>query len=64
MTTRIAVIGAGLMGADHAGIVAQDMPGATLQLVCDMDADRARAVADAHGAVDIATDPECGHFAR
>lgn len=58
VTTRIAVIGAGLMGADHAGIVAQDMPGATLQLVCDMDAHRARAVADANGAVDIATDPE------
>lgn len=58
MTTRIAVIGAGLMGADHAGIVAQDMPGATLQLVCDMDAARARSVADAHGAVDVATDPD------
>lgn len=58
MTTRIAVIGAGLMGADHAGIVAQDMPGAALQLVCDMDAPRARAVADTHGAVDVATDPE------
>lgn len=55
---RIAVIGAGLMGADHAGIVAQDMPGATLQLVCDMDVGRARAVADAHGAVDVATDPD------
>lgn len=58
MTTRIAVIGAGLMGADHAGIVAQDMPGATLQVVCDMDAARARTVADAHGAKDVATDPQ------
>jgi len=46
------------MGADHAGIVALDMPGATLQLVCDMDVARARAVADYYGAVDIATDPE------
>lgn len=58
MTTRIAVIGAGLMGADHAGIVAQDLPGATLQVVCDMDEARARAVADANGAEDVATDPE------
>jgi myo-inositol 2-dehydrogenase / D-chiro-inositol 1-dehydrogenase len=58
MTTRIAVIGAGLMGADHARIVAGDMPGAVLQVVCDMDGIRARAVADACGATDIATDPE------
>lgn len=58
MTIRIAVIGAGLMGADHAGIVAQDMPGATLQLVCDMDAGRAKSVADEYGAVDTASDPE------
>ena len=39
-------------------IVAQDMPGATLQVVCDMDETRARAIADAHGAGDVATDPE------
>ncbi len=58
MTVRIAVIGAGLMGADHARIVAEDMPGATLQVVCDMDAARARRVADAHGAADAGTDPE------
>ncbi|MEK1892135.1 MAG: myo-inositol 2-dehydrogenase, partial [Rhizobium sp.] len=38
MTIRIAVIGAGLMGADHARIVAEDLPGASLQVVCDMDA--------------------------
>lgn len=58
MTTRIAVIGAGLMGADHAQIVAEDMPGAVLQVVCDMDEKRAKAVADAHGSADIANDPE------
>ncbi len=46
------------MGADHARIVAEDMPGATLQVVCDMDADRAKSVADAHGAADVASDPE------
>jgi myo-inositol 2-dehydrogenase / D-chiro-inositol 1-dehydrogenase len=46
MTIRIAVIGAGLMGADHAKIVAEDMPGVRLQVVCDMDAGRARRVAD------------------
>lgn len=58
MSTRIAVIGAGLMGADHAKIVAQDMPGATLQVVCDMDDNRARGVADQYGAQDVASDPE------
>ena len=57
MTIRIAVIGAGLMGADHARIVAQDLPGAKLQLVCDLDAARARRVADAHGAADASSDP-------
>ncbi len=58
MTIRIAVIGAGIMGADHARIVAEDMPGASLQVVCDMDAARARRVADTHGAADTSTDPE------
>ncbi|MER8422842.1 Gfo/Idh/MocA family oxidoreductase [Mesorhizobium sp. M1403] len=55
---RVAVIGAGLMGADHAKIVVEEMPGATLQVVCDMDKVRARKVADAHGAADVASNPE------
>jgi myo-inositol 2-dehydrogenase/D-chiro-inositol 1-dehydrogenase len=55
---RVAVIGAGLMGADHAKIVAEEMPGAVLQVVCDMDEARARKVADAHGASDVASDPQ------
>jgi myo-inositol 2-dehydrogenase/D-chiro-inositol 1-dehydrogenase len=46
------------MGADHARIVAEELPGARLQVVCDMDSERARKVADAHGAQDVATDPE------
>lgn len=57
MTVRIAVIGAGLMGADHAKIVAEDLPGAALQVVCDMDGARAARVAQAWGA-EAATDPE------
>jgi myo-inositol 2-dehydrogenase / D-chiro-inositol 1-dehydrogenase len=51
------------MGADHAKIVAEDLPGATLQVVCDMDVARAKSVAEAHGAVDMAADPE-GVIAR
>lgn len=57
MTIRVAVIGAGIMGADHARIVAGDLPGAVLQVVCDASSERARAVADECGAVDTATDP-------
>ncbi|CUH82580.1 Gfo/Idh/MocA family protein [Tropicibacter naphthalenivorans] len=62
MTIRIAVIGAGIMGADHARIVAEDLPGAKLSVVCDMDAARAQAIADQYGA-EAATDPE-GVIAR
>ena len=58
MTVRIAVIGAGLMGADHARIVAEDLPGAQLQVICDMDTVRAKCLADTLGAQDVASDPE------
>ncbi len=57
MSIRIAVIGAGIMGADHARIVADDLPGATLQVVCDASETRAREVADATSAAHISTDP-------
>ncbi|MCF3935232.1 Gfo/Idh/MocA family oxidoreductase [Acuticoccus sp. M5D2P5] len=56
MSTRIAVIGAGVMGADHARILASEVAGAVLQVVCDQDAERAEAVAEATGAVHAATD--------
>ena len=56
MTIRIAVIGAGVMGRDHARIFAEDLPGTTLQVVCDASAPRARAVAEAFGALDVTTD--------
>lgn len=57
MTIRIALIGAGIMGADHARIIAGDLPGATLQVVCDASANRARAIADETGAVHVTDDP-------
>lgn len=63
MSIRIAVIGAGLMGADHAQIVATQLANASLQVVCDMDAGRAKSVADQYGAADISNDPE-GVIAR
>jgi len=57
MTIRIAVIGTGIMGTDHARIVANDLPNAQLQVVCDASAQRARTVADECGAQDVSTDP-------
>ena len=58
MTIRIAVIGAGIMGSDHARIFAEDLPGAAIQVVCDASAPRARALADAVGAADVMSDAE------
>lgn len=58
MAINIAVIGAGTMGEDHAKIVAESLTGCSLQVVCDVDRDRARSVADQYGAHDIELDPE------
>lgn len=57
MAVRVAVIGAGIMGADHARIIASQIPGAVLQVVCDADPARGRAIADETGAAGAATDP-------
>lgn len=57
MSVRVALIGAGIMGADHARILAEDIPGAELTVVCDASDARARAVAEACGAADVMTDP-------
>ncbi len=57
MSIRIAVLGVGIMGLDHAKIIAQDLPGTVLQVVCDLSKERVRAVADECGAVDIDTNP-------
>jgi myo-inositol 2-dehydrogenase/D-chiro-inositol 1-dehydrogenase len=45
------------MGADHARIIANEIPGVELRWICDADAARARRVADATGARQVATDP-------
>ena len=57
MAVRVAVVGAGVMGADHARIVAHELPGAVLQVVCDTNEAAARKAADSHGALDVSTDP-------
>jgi myo-inositol 2-dehydrogenase / D-chiro-inositol 1-dehydrogenase len=57
VTVRVGLIGAGIMGADHARILSQQMPGVTLQYVCDEDAERAKSVADSSGALHVTADP-------
>jgi myo-inositol 2-dehydrogenase / D-chiro-inositol 1-dehydrogenase len=57
MTIRVGLIGAGIMGADHARILSSQIPGAELQYVCDADPARARKVAAETGAVNTASDP-------
>jgi myo-inositol 2-dehydrogenase/D-chiro-inositol 1-dehydrogenase len=57
VTIRVAVIGAGIMGADHARIIASELPGAELRWICDADEARARSVADATGARHVSKDP-------
>lgn len=57
MSVRLAVIGAGIMGADHARIFAEEVPGVSLQAICDADVNRARKIADATGAASAVSDP-------
>jgi myo-inositol 2-dehydrogenase/D-chiro-inositol 1-dehydrogenase len=57
VTIRVGLIGAGIMGADHARIFAEEVPGSALQFICDADAARARGVAEATGAQHISSDP-------
>lgn len=49
MTTRIGIIGAGVMGADHARILATAFAGVELTAIADTDAERMRKVAEANG---------------
>lgn len=46
------------MGADHARIFANEIPGAALAVICDASLERAKSVADGTGAEDVSTDPE------
>jgi myo-inositol 2-dehydrogenase / D-chiro-inositol 1-dehydrogenase len=57
MTIRIGLIGAGIMGADHAKILSQQIPGVSLQFICDADLGRAKSVADASSALHVTSDP-------
>jgi myo-inositol 2-dehydrogenase/D-chiro-inositol 1-dehydrogenase len=57
MSVRVAIIGTGVMGADHAKILASDVTGAILQVICDANEARARELGDYLGAAHVLTDP-------
>jgi myo-inositol 2-dehydrogenase/D-chiro-inositol 1-dehydrogenase len=57
MSIGVGIIGAGVMGADHARIIARQVAGAHLVAVSDADPARARAVASETGARRAVSDP-------
>jgi myo-inositol 2-dehydrogenase / D-chiro-inositol 1-dehydrogenase len=57
MTVRVGIIGTGIMGADHAATLQRFVSGAAVELVADVDLDRARTVAEALGCR-ASADPE------
>lgn len=57
MTVRVGLIGAGVMGTDHALILDGQVHGAELAAVCDSDPARARVVMDQTGCRIFETDP-------
>jgi myo-inositol 2-dehydrogenase/D-chiro-inositol 1-dehydrogenase len=57
MSIGVGIIGAGVMGADHARIIARQVAGAHLVAISDADPHRARAVAAETGAARAVDDP-------
>jgi len=57
MSIGIGIIGAGVMGADHARIVASETAGAHVAGIADADGKRAAAVAEASGGAAVFADP-------
>jgi myo-inositol 2-dehydrogenase / D-chiro-inositol 1-dehydrogenase len=56
MNIRVAVIGAGVMGADHARLFADELPHVELTTICDASKERARSVAQQFGVTNVTTD--------
>ena len=56
MSVRIGIIGVGVMGSDHARILATQVPGAAIQAIYDADPARAKAIADETGAGQVFSD--------
>ena len=58
MSVRVALIGVGIMGADHARIFAEDIPNVQLQVVCDAFEERATEIAKKYGASHVSNNPQ------
>jgi myo-inositol 2-dehydrogenase/D-chiro-inositol 1-dehydrogenase len=56
MSLRIAIIGTGIMGTDHARLFAQDLPHVKLHTICDASEARAKAVAEEFDVPRVMTD--------
>lgn len=56
LSIRLAIIGAGVMGSDHARIFAEEVPGVALKVISDADPARAKTAADLHGAEHATSD--------
>lgn len=56
MSVRVGILGVGVMGSDHARILASQVPGATVQAIYDADPKRAKAVAEEIGSGTVVTD--------
>jgi myo-inositol 2-dehydrogenase / D-chiro-inositol 1-dehydrogenase len=57
VSVRVGIVGVGVMGADHARILASQVSGAKVQSLCDADPVRAKAIADETGARAVTVDP-------
>jgi myo-inositol 2-dehydrogenase / D-chiro-inositol 1-dehydrogenase len=57
VSVRVGIVGVGVMGADHARILASQVSGAKVQALCDADPVRAKAIADETGARAVTVDP-------
>ena len=57
MTVPIGIIGTGVMGADHARTLANQVAGVRLRALTDADQARAKSIADEVGAETVAADP-------
>jgi myo-inositol 2-dehydrogenase/D-chiro-inositol 1-dehydrogenase len=57
MSIRIAIVGTGIMGMDHARLFSEELANVELVTICDVSETRARAVAEQFGARHVLADP-------
>lgn len=57
MSIRVALVGTGIMGMDHARLFSQELPNVELHTICDASEARAKMVAEKFGAKHALTDP-------